>query len=61
MEKQVNLRGYPLLIQHVEDGSDEINVAAQLVKEKNLQGVIFFGGPMITRQKNSNSYRFLSY
>lgn len=44
VEKQVNLRGYPLLIQHVEDGSDEINVAAQLVKEKNLQGVIFFGG-----------------
>lgn len=44
VERQVNLRGCPLLIQHVEDGSDEINAALQLVKEKNLYGVIFMGG-----------------
>lgn len=44
IERQVNLRGYPFLIQQVEDGTDEINAAIQLVKEKNLCGIIFMGG-----------------
>lgn len=44
IERQVNLRGYPLLIQQVEDGVDEISAAIQLVKEKNLCGIIFMGG-----------------
>ncbi|WP_339203752.1 LacI family DNA-binding transcriptional regulator [Paenibacillus sp. FSL R5-0636] len=44
VERQVNLRGCPLMIQHVEDGVDEIDIALQLVKEKNLYGVIFMGG-----------------
>jgi len=44
IERQVNLRGYPFLIQQVEDGVDEINAAIQLVKEKNLCGIIFMGG-----------------
>lgn len=34
VERQVNLRGCPLMIQHVEDGVDEIDIALQLVKEK---------------------------
>ncbi|WNS43553.1 LacI family DNA-binding transcriptional regulator [Paenibacillus sp. MMS20-IR301] len=44
IERQVNLRGYPFLIHQVEDGIDEINAAIQLVKEKNLSGIIFMGG-----------------
>lgn len=44
VERQVNLRGCPLLIQHVEDGVDELNAAIHLAKEKNLYGVIFMGG-----------------
>lgn len=44
IERQVNLRGYPFLIQQVEDGTDEIKAAIQLVKEKNLCGIIFMGG-----------------
>jgi DNA-binding LacI/PurR family transcriptional regulator len=44
IERQVNLRGYPFLIQQVEDGTDEIKAAVQLVKEKNLCGIIFMGG-----------------
>ncbi|MDO3408664.1 LacI family DNA-binding transcriptional regulator [Saccharibacillus sp. CPCC 101409] len=44
VERQVHLRGCPLLIQHIEDGVDEIGAAVQLVKEKNLCGVIFMGG-----------------
>nr|WP_267490806.1 substrate-binding domain-containing protein [Paenibacillus monticola] len=44
IERQVNLRGYPFLIHQVEDGTDEITAAVQLVKEKNLCGIIFMGG-----------------
>ncbi|MNZ52085.1 HTH-type transcriptional regulator DegA [compost metagenome] len=44
IERQANLRGYPFLIHQVEDGTDEINAAIQLTKEKNLCGIIFMGG-----------------
>jgi DNA-binding LacI/PurR family transcriptional regulator len=57
VERQVNLRGCPLLIQHVEDGVDEINTALQLVKEKNLYGVIFMGG---TYDHSEEKFRQLS-
>lgn len=44
VERQVHLRGCPLMIQQVEDGVDEIAAAMQLIREKNLYGVIFMGG-----------------
>lgn len=44
VERQVHLRGCPLMIQHIEDGVDEIGAAHRLIKEKNLYGVIFMGG-----------------
>ncbi|RKP48996.1 LacI family transcriptional regulator [Cohnella endophytica] len=44
IERQVDLRGYPFMIYHVEDGTNEINAAIQLVQEKNLCGIIFMGG-----------------
>lgn len=44
IERQVYLRGYPFMIYHVEDGTNEINAAIQLIQEKNLCGILFMGG-----------------
>lgn len=37
-------RGYSLVLQHVEEHQDEVDVAAALEKEKRLNGMVFLGG-----------------
>lgn len=43
---------YSLVLQHVEDRANEVEVAALLEKEKRLNGILFLGGnPMASREK----------
>lgn len=44
MEKEIQNKKYSLILHHVEDEVDEIEVALQLIKEKRLRGIIFLGG-----------------
>lgn len=43
-ENECNRRGYSLVLQHVEEHQNEIDVAAVLEKEKRLNGIVFLGG-----------------
>lgn len=43
---------YSLVLQHVEDRANEVEVAALIEKEKRLNGIIFLGGsPLDSREK----------
>jgi LacI family transcriptional regulator len=44
MEKEIQNKKYSLILHHVEDETDEVEVALQLIKEKRLRGIIFLGG-----------------
>lgn len=44
MEKEIQQQKYSLILHHVEDEIDEVEVALQLIKEKRLRGIIFLGG-----------------
>lgn len=44
VEAQVQKKKYAMVMQHVEDSEDELEVALELVKEKRLRGIIFLGG-----------------
>ncbi len=44
IEQKVSLRGYQLIIQNVNDVQDELDIAIQEAKDRNLQGVIIMGG-----------------
>jgi LacI family transcriptional regulator len=44
IEQKVALRGYQLIIQNVNDVQDELDIAIQEAKDRNLQGVIIMGG-----------------
>jgi LacI family transcriptional regulator len=44
IEQKVALRGYQLIIQNVNDVQDELDIAIQEAKDRNLQGVILMGG-----------------
>lgn len=44
IKRQLNLRGYPFLVEPVEDGQDELTKAASLAAEKKLCGLILIGG-----------------
>lgn len=53
-EAECSRHEYSLVLQHVEDQADEVDVAASLEKEKRLNGIIFLGGnPMESREKLS--------
>lgn len=43
-ENETKKEKYSLVLQHVDDKQDEIDVAIQLEKEKRLRGIIFLGG-----------------
>lgn len=44
IEQKVALRGYQLIIQNVNHMQDELNIAIQETKDRNLQGIIIMGG-----------------
>lgn len=44
IEQEVALRGYPLMIQNVDTTADELDIAIQEKKDRNLCGVIIMGG-----------------
>ncbi len=43
-EQEIKKEHYSLVLQHVDDRQDEVNVAIQLEKEKRLRGIVFLGG-----------------
>lgn len=43
-ENETKKEKYSLVLQHVDEKQDEIDVAVQLEKEKRLKGIIFLGG-----------------
>lgn len=43
-EKEIQKEKYSLVLQHVDDRQDEVDVAIQLEKEKRLRGIVFLGG-----------------
>lgn len=44
LEKETEKRKYTLILQHVDENQDEIEVAIELEKEKRLKGIVFLGG-----------------
>lgn len=44
IEQKAALRGYPLFIQNVDEISNELDIAIQETKSRNLSGVIVLGG-----------------
>ncbi|MDO4345678.1 MAG: LacI family DNA-binding transcriptional regulator [Eubacteriales bacterium] len=43
-EEEIQKEKYSLVLQHVEDRQDEVDVAIELEKEKRLRGIVFLGG-----------------
>ena len=39
------------MLQHVEEGEDEVEVAIQLEKEKHLKGIVFLGGMYMHKEE----------
>lgn len=44
LEEEIQREKYSLVLQHVDDWQDEVNVAIELEKEKRLRGIVFLGG-----------------
>lgn len=44
MEEEIQAKHYSLELRHVDEKTDEIEVAMELVKEKKLRGIILLGG-----------------
>lgn len=44
MEEEIQAKHYSLELRHVDEKTDEVEVAMELVKEKKLRGIIFLGG-----------------
>jgi LacI family transcriptional regulator len=44
LDQEISRMGYAMLMHQVDFDADEIDVALELVKEKNLEGIIFLGG-----------------
>lgn len=44
MESEINKNKYTLVLHHVDDAENEVDVAIQLIKEKRLRGIVFLGG-----------------
>lgn len=43
-EEEIQKKKYTMVLQHVDEWKDEIDVALELEKEKRLQGIVFLGG-----------------
>jgi len=57
MEKEIQQKKYSLILHHVEDEVDEVEVALQLIKEKRLRGIIFLGGYFSHTEKKLRQLR----
>ena len=44
MEEEIQAKRYSMELRHVDEATDEVEVAFELVKEKKLRGIIFLGG-----------------
>ena len=44
MEEEIQAKRYSMELRHVDEKTDEVEVAIELVKEKKLRGIIFLGG-----------------
>lgn len=44
MEEDIQEKKYSMELRHVDEKTDEVEVALELVKEKKLRGIIFLGG-----------------
>lgn len=44
MEEEIQLKKYSLVLHHVEETENEVEVAMELIKEKRLRGIVFLGG-----------------
>ncbi len=47
IERDTQEQGYACILQQVEDGENELEIALELVKEKKLRGIIFLGGSFV--------------
>ena len=50
-EKECTSHNYSLVLEHVEEDQDEVEVAALLEKEKRLNGIVFLGGNPLQSQE----------
>lgn len=44
MEAEIKRKKYTMVLHHVDQHEDEVDVALELIKEKRLRGIIFLGG-----------------
>lgn len=44
MEEDIQAHHFSMELRHVDDKTDEVEVALELIKEKKIQGIIFLGG-----------------
>lgn len=44
MEREIQKKKYSMVLHHVDDEDDEVDVAVELIKEKKLKGIVFLGG-----------------
>ena len=51
-EHEIDSNKYSMILQGVEESEDEAKIAAQLVKEKRLKGIIFLGGNLTNPEEN---------
>ena len=47
LEEEIKEKSYAMVLQHVDNDEDEVEVALKLVKEKRLRGIIFLGGYLV--------------
>ncbi len=50
MEEQIHKKKFSLVLQHVDEYEDEVDVALELIKEKRLKGIVFLGGHFVHSQ-----------
>lgn len=51
MEEEIQKQRFSLVLHHVEEHEDEVDIALELIKEKRLKGVIFLGGYFIQAEE----------
>ena len=44
MEKDIQNHNYSMELRHIDEKTNEVQVALELIKEKKLQGIVFLGG-----------------
>lgn len=44
MEEEIHKKKFSLVLHHVDEHEDEVDVALELIKEKRLKGIVFLGG-----------------